>query len=98
MCLILDALSDGAVKMGMNRQLALSLAARTMSGTANMIINELNKESGAKHVMSFKEEVSSPGGTTIYGISELEKNNVRNAFMKCVEAATNRAKELNSKT
>ena len=98
MCVVLDALADGAVKMGMSRQLALSLSARTMAGTANMIVNELDKESGAKHLLSFKEEVSSPGGTTIHGLFALEENNVRHAFMKCIQSATNRAKELNSKS
>lgn len=95
MCIVLDALAEGAVKMGMSRQLALSLATRTMAGSANMIINELNKEGLGKHIMSIKEEISSPGGTTIFGLSELERYNVRHAFGKCIETATNRAKELN---
>jgi pyrroline-5-carboxylate reductase len=99
MFLVLDALADGGVKMGLTRSMALRLAAQTMLGSSMMVMNELNKinssSSSAKHIMQMKEEVCSPGGTTIYGISELENNHVRSAFIKCVEAATNRAKELN---
>ncbi len=93
---ILDALADGGVKMGLSRQLALKLATQTMLGSSSMVIEEINKQSNGKHIMQLKEEVCSPGGTTIYGISELEKNKVRSALIKCVEEATLRAKQLNS--
>lgn len=95
MCLILDALADGAVKMGMGRQMALRLASQTMLGTARMIVGELND---GRHIMKVKEEVSSPGGTSIHGIAELEHYNVRYGLIKCIESATNRAKELNPKS
>lgn len=97
MCVILDALADGAVKMGMSRRLALRLAAQTMLGSAKMVVGELDKEFGRKHIMEMKEEVCSAGGTTIYGISELEDHRFRSALIKCVESGTNRAKELNPK-
>jgi pyrroline-5-carboxylate reductase len=100
MFIILDALADGGVKMGMSRSLALRLAAQSMLGSGAMVVNELNTSelegntSGGKHVMLMKEEICSPGGTTIYGIDELENHRVRHAFISCVEAATLRAREL----
>ena len=98
MFLVLDALADGGVKMGLTRQMAIRLAAQTMLGSSMMVVNELAKQelsNNGKHLMQMKEEVCSPGGTTIYGISELEKHGVRSALIKCIESATNRAKELN---
>jgi pyrroline-5-carboxylate reductase len=94
MYLILDALADGAVKMGITRQLAIRLAAQTMLGSASMVVSELNKESNGKHIMQMKEEVCSPGGTTCYGIHELERNGLRNSLISAIEAATNRGKQL----
>ena len=95
MFLVLDALANGGVKMGLTRQMAIRLAAQTMLGSSMMVMNELNSSNAfSKHVMQMKEEVCSPGGTTIYGIAELEKHKVRSAFIKCIESATNRAKEL----
>ena len=94
MCLILDAMADGGVKMGLNRDFALKLASQTMLGSAQMVIQELNKDSSRKHLMQIKEEVCSPGGTTICGIAELENQRVRAAFINCIEVATKRAKEL----
>ena len=96
MFLILDALADGGVKMGMSRQLAIRLATQTMLGSAKMVMNELNELNGGRHIIQMKEEVTSPGGTTIYGIAELEETKMKAAFMKCIEAATNRAREISS--
>jgi pyrroline-5-carboxylate reductase len=93
MYLVLDAIAEGAVKMGINRNLALRLAAYTMKGASSMVISEL--ESNGKQIMQMKDEVCSPGGTTIHGVTELENNAVRSAFIKCIEAAANRSKELN---
>jgi pyrroline-5-carboxylate reductase len=96
MFVVLDALADGGVKMGLSRQLSLRLAAQTMLGSASMVVKELDSLNG-KHILQMKEEVCSPGGTTIHGISELESHRMRAAFIKCVEAATNRARELSEK-
>ena len=93
MFLILDALADGGVKMGLTRDMALKLATQTMFGSASMLLEELNKLNG-KHLMQMKEEVCSPGGTTIYGIAELEKYNLRSSLIKCIEAGTQRAREF----
>lgn len=97
MFLILDALADGGVKMGLTRDLALRLAAQTMLGSATMALGEINNGPNGKHVMHLKEQVTSPGGTSIHGIYELEQYGVRSALIKCVESGTVRAKEMSSK-
>jgi pyrroline-5-carboxylate reductase len=65
-----------------------------MVGSANMVMKELNIGSSGKHIMQMKDEVCSLAGTAIAGVSELEKQNVRGSFIKCIEEATSRAKEL----
>jgi pyrroline-5-carboxylate reductase len=86
--LIIEALSDGGVKMGLPREAALDLAARTVAGAAAMVI-----ETG-RHPAQLKDMVTSPGGTTIAGLAVLEKARVRSALIQAVEAAARRAKEL----
>jgi len=96
MFLILESLSAGAERMGMDKDMAIRLAAQTMLGAASMVKKELNAQDG-KHIMQMKEEVCSPGGTTINGIAQLEKHKVRSALIDCIESATKRAVELNIK-
>lgn len=85
---MIEALADGGVKMGLTRQVAELLAAQTVLGAARMLI-----ESG-EHPGRLKDRVASPGGTTIAGLHKLEEGRVRATFMAAVEAATNRAREL----
>ena len=88
--LMIEALSDGGVKMGIPRQTALKLAAETVFGTAKLIlVNGI-------HPSKLKDMVTSPGGTTIEGISVLEMGGVRGSIIEAVEAATLRSKELGS--
>ena len=85
-----EALADGGVKMGLSREIAEKLSAQTIYGTAKLIL-----ESGMNPA-DIKNMVSSPGGTTIAAIHELEKNSFRNAVMSAVESATVKSKELSS--
>jgi len=86
--IFIEALSDGGVKMGLPRDMALRLAAHTVYGTAKMIIE------GDTHPAEFKDKVSSPAGTTIEGIHRLEEGGFRSSTISAVEAATRRSKEL----
>jgi pyrroline-5-carboxylate reductase len=66
-----------------------------MLGASSMVMEELNDKENGKHIMQMKEEVCSPGGTTINGIAQLEKYRVRSALINCIEQATKRAVLLN---
>ncbi len=83
-----EALSDAGVKMGLSREASSKLAFQTILGTAKLLL-----ERGV-HPAKLKDMVSSPGGTTIAGIHELEKFGFRNAVISAVEAGTNKSKQL----
>ena len=85
---IIEALADGGVRMGIPRQVAQILAAQTLLGTAKMVL-ELDDHPGA-----LKDRVASPGGTTIAGLHKLEQGGLRATLMNAVEAATRRSQEL----
>ena len=89
---VIEALSDAGVKVGIPRPLALELAAQTVFGSAKMVLD--TKEHPAK----LRDMVTSPGGTTIAGMHELEKGKLRAVLMNAVEAATTRSRELGGKT
>jgi pyrroline-5-carboxylate reductase len=86
--LILEALSDGGVAAGLPRDVATRLAAQTLLGSARLLL-----ESG-QHPGALKDMVTSPGGTTIEGLHELEKAGVRGALINAVRAATEKSKRL----
>lgn len=86
--LMIEALADGGVKMGLPRDVALKLAAQTVFGSAKLVL-----ESGT-HPAALKDAVASPGGTTIAGLHELERGGLRGVLMDAVQAATERATEL----
>jgi pyrroline-5-carboxylate reductase len=89
--LIIEALSDAGVKMGLARPQALALAAQTVFGSAKLVL-----ESG-EHPARLKDQVTSPGGTTIAGVHALESRGFRAALIDAVDAAARRSRELGQK-
>ena len=81
---LIEALADGGVLMGLPRETALKLAAQTLMGAARMVL-----EGGSPGPL--KDAVASPGGTTIAGLEVLEVNAVRGALMRAVRAAAERS-------
>jgi len=85
---VIESLADGGVKMGLDRITAMTLATQTVLGAARLML-----ETGM-HPGALKDMVSSPGGTSIAGIAALEEGGIRNTFIKAVERATQRSREL----
>ncbi|MCW4038166.1 MAG: pyrroline-5-carboxylate reductase [Candidatus Bathyarchaeota archaeon] len=86
--LVIEALADGGVKMGLPKGLSLTLAAQTLVGAARMVL-----EMG-KHPAVLKDMVATPGGTTVQGLYVLEAAGVRSAFIKAVEEATMKSRNM----
>jgi pyrroline-5-carboxylate reductase len=86
--IVIESLADGGVKMGLDRATAMTLATQTVLGSAQLLA-----ETGM-HPGSLKDMVSSPGGTTIAGISALEEGGIRTTLIRAVERATQRSREL----
>lgn len=86
--IMIEALSDGGVLMGLPRKTAQELALQTVMGTARLLMD------AQYHPAVLKDMVSSPGGTTIQGIHALEKGGLRACLMEAVRSATVRSKEL----
>ncbi|XP_020085678.1 pyrroline-5-carboxylate reductase [Ananas comosus] len=86
--LAIEALADGGVAAGLPRDLALGLATQTVLGAAAMVGGT------GKHPGQLKDEVTSPAGTTIAGIQELERGAFRGTLINAVVAATKRCREL----
>jgi pyrroline-5-carboxylate reductase len=84
----IEALSDGGVKMGLSRVAATRLAAQTVAGAAQMLLQT------GQHPAILRDSVTSPGGTTIAGLHVLESHAWRGAVISAVEAATLRSREL----
>lgn len=85
---MIEALSDAGVRVGLPRPIATRLAAQTLFGAAKMVLDE------GQHPAALKDQVTSPGGTTIAGIDALERAGFRSALIEAVKAATKRSEEL----
>lgn len=85
---IIEALIDGGVAAGLSRPVATQLAVQTVKGTAQLL------QDNHLHPAVLKDQVTSPGGTTIAGIARLEQAGVRSALIEAVKAASQRSKEL----
>ena len=90
-CLFAEALADGAVRCGLPRDKALRYAAETLKGTAILL------EQSGKHPGTLKDEVCSPGGSTIEGVAAMESGGFRALAMDAVTAAYERTVELGKK-
>ncbi|MFN0253296.1 MAG: pyrroline-5-carboxylate reductase [Kofleriaceae bacterium] len=86
--LILEALADAGVKVGLSRRNAQRLAAQTVMGSAKMLLET------DEHPGRLKDMVTSPGGTAIAGLHTLEEGGLRTTLINAVETATKRAREL----
>jgi len=86
--MFIEALADGVVKYGIPRATAYILAAQTVLGSAKMVL-----ESG-EHPGKLKDNVCSPGGTTIAAVGALEEYGFRNAIMKATDACYDKSVEL----
>jgi pyrroline-5-carboxylate reductase len=86
--LIIEALADAGVRQGLPRDAAQQLATRTVLGAAKLVL-----ETGS-HPAALKDQVTSPGGTTIAGLEQLEAHGVRAALYAAVGAATERSRQL----
>ncbi len=86
--LFIEGLADGGVKAGLPRDIALTLAAQTVFGAAKLLVEQ------GEHPARLRDMVTSPGGTTITGLAELERVGVRHACISAVTAATQRSVEL----
>jgi pyrroline-5-carboxylate reductase len=86
--MMIEAMADGGVKLGLPRDVALRLTAQTFKGAAEMILKT------GEHPAVLKDRVTSPGGTTITGLATLENASIRAALINTVEAATLRSIEL----
>lgn len=86
--MFIEAMADAAVKGGMTRDMAYTFAAQSVLGSAKMVL-----ETG-KHPAELKDMVCSPGGTTIDAVAVLEKEGMRNAVMKAMDACIQKSKSL----
>lgn len=86
--MFVEALADGGVRAGLSRDVAYTLAAQTLIGSAKMVLDT------GKHPGALKDAVCSPGGTTIEAVAALEKEGFRNAVLSAVSACVAKAEEM----
>lgn len=86
--MLIEALTDAGVKQGLPRAVALKLSAQTVLGSARLVL-----ETG-RHPAILRDEVTTPGGTTIAAVAELERHGLRTMLIDAVAMATTRSREL----
>lgn len=86
--MLIDAMADSGVKYGLPKQIALKLAAKAVEGSAKMVLNSHD------HPMKLKDDVCSPGGTTIAAVCELEKNGFISSIQSGIDACIQKAEEM----
>ena len=86
--LMIEALADAGVLMGLSRDLSVKLAAQTLAGAAEMVLQT------GEHPGKLRDAVASPGGTTIAGIEALEASGVRAGLISAVRKAAERSREM----
>jgi pyrroline-5-carboxylate reductase len=86
--LLAEAMIEAGILLGLSREISTTLVVQTMLGTAKQLRDE------KMHPVELRESVTSPGGTTIAAIRELEQAGVRAAFLNAIQAAMTRAREL----
>lgn len=86
--MVIEAMTDGGVKMGMPRNLALQLATQTVVGAAHLV------EKTGEHPAVLRDQVTTPGGTTIHAIAELESHGLRSMLINAVVTATLHSRAL----
>lgn len=89
--LFIEAMADGGVEKGLPRQMALELAAQALAGSAEMVLQT------GKHPGQLKDEVCSPGGSTIVGVHALERGGFRAAVMNAVTESCDKMMEVGKK-
>ncbi len=90
--LMLEALADGGVRVGLPRQVALQMVAQTMLGSSKMVT------SSSRHPASLRDEVTTPAGCTIGGLLIMEDGRIRSILARAIEEATRIASDLGSDT
>ena len=88
--LLAEAMIEAGILLGLSREISTTLVVQTMLGTAKQLRDE------GMHPVELREAVTSPGGTTIAAIRELEQAGVRAAFLNAIQAAMTRARELSA--
>jgi pyrroline-5-carboxylate reductase len=86
--LLAEAMIEAGILLGLSREVSTQLVVQTMLGTAHLLRDE------GVHPVELREQVTSPGGTTIRAIRELERSGVRAAFLNAIQAAMERSREL----
>ena len=86
--LLAEAMIEAGILLGLSREVSTQLVVQTMLGTARLLRDE------HLHPVELREQVTSPGGTTIQAIKELETAGVRAAFLNAIQAAVDRSREL----